>query len=83
MNEIPAHLKQLLLNDANTSRCNKIHLATGWQHFRSYFIEWKWQGVQHKSRLMFRFSLDEEFVEAKSFEEDTLVKLEDCRKKKQ
>lgn len=71
MNEIPEEAKKLLLTEL-ISRLNKIHLAIGWAHFKGWFIEWKWQGEQFKSRLMFRFSPDEEFVAAKSFDEDLL-----------
>jgi hypothetical protein len=62
------------LMSEETSRQNKLWLATSWAHFKGWFIEWKWQGVPMRSRLMFRFGPNEDFVAAKSFEEDVLIK---------
>lgn len=71
MIRIPQSARQVLMSDT-TSRLNKIHLAIGWEHFNGWFIEWKWQGQELNSRLLFRFGPDEPFVAAKSFDEDIL-----------
>jgi hypothetical protein len=58
-----------------TSRPNKLWLAIAWTHFKGYFIEWKWQGAEFRSRMMFKFSPDEPFVPAKSYEDDIVPTL--------
>ncbi len=69
------------LLSSDTSRQNKIWLATGWSHFHGWYIEWKWKDRPMRSRMMFRFSPDEEFVEAKSFDEDVKVKFKSGKDK--
>jgi len=66
-----AHRKVLLSSD--TSRLNKIHLVTGWTHFRGWFCDWRWKGGFLRSRLEFCFEPGGKFFEAKSFDEDVLV----------
>lgn len=74
MNTIPkAHIQALMSSD--TSRLNKIHLAIGWAHFNDWFIDWKWAGTPMQSRLMFRFAPEDNFVAAKSFDEDIVPTL--------
>lgn len=82
MDRIPEAHRRLLMSD-DTSRQNKIWLAEGWRHFRGWFIEWRWAGdpPAHgsqvmRSRLQFRFGPDEEFVSARSFDEDVVPTFE-------
>jgi hypothetical protein len=76
------HIKSLISTD--TSRQNKLWLVESWKHFHNWFIEWKWQGEPYNSRLMFRFSETEDFIVAKSFDEDILptYEFDDKRKSK-
>jgi len=78
---IPNHLKQSLLSELS-SRQNKIWMVTAWQHFRPFYIEWKWAGEQFKSRMLFQFIVDGPWIEAKSFEEDVLPKYKFGKEKK-
>lgn len=55
-----------------SSRQNKLWLITGWRHFHNWYIDWKWAGEPFKSRMLFRFSPDEKWIVAKSFEDDLL-----------
>jgi hypothetical protein len=55
-----------------SSKQNKLHLITGWTYFKNWYIEWKWAGDPYKSRMLFKFSPDDKWIEAKSFEEDLL-----------
>lgn len=58
-----------------SSRRNKLWLVGGYQSVGLY-VEWKWQGEPFRSRLLFQFAPDEEFVRAKSYEEDIQPFLE-------
>lgn len=69
--EITPQAKRALLSK-DTSRQNKLWLVAGWTHFHGWFIEYKWKGVLGNSRLLFRFSENENFTEAESFDEDVL-----------
>lgn len=74
MNILPKEFRKILLS-SDTSRQNKIYLAQGWttSKYCNYFLEWKWQGLQFRSRLFFKFEVDGEYFKAKSFEEDILI----------
>jgi hypothetical protein len=69
--QIPDAAKQALLSKY-VSRLNKIHLVIGWTHFRNWYIDWKWAGNPYRSRMLFRFSPDGNWVQAESFEEDLM-----------
>ena len=69
--KIPDSCRSALLSDY-TSRPNKLWLVISWQHFRDFYVEWKWQGEPYRSRMMFQFSVDGPWVVARSFEEDRL-----------
>ena len=58
-----------------TSLLNKMHLVIGWTYFKKWYIEWRWMGEPYNSRMQFRFGPEEEWVIAKSFEEDMLPKF--------
>lgn len=66
--------RELLLGSA-TSRCNKMHLAAAWG------VEWRWAGSGPSasgvmaSRML--FLIDNEWLEAKSWDEDVRPKLKD------
>ncbi len=77
---LPKEFRHSLMS-SDTSRPNKMHLFFGWTQLDGYWIEYKWKGEPLKSRIMFRFSPEEEFIEAKSFEEDIHVHLKDFRSK--
>jgi hypothetical protein len=68
---IPDHLRKSILSEFS-SRQNKLWMVTAWQHFRPFYIEWKWAGEAFKSRMLFQFQPNGPWVEAKSFEEDVL-----------
>ena len=68
---IPEVNRKLLLG-SDTSRLNKIHLATGWAHFHSWYIQWRWAGAFLRSCLEFQFTADGPWIQAKSFDEDVL-----------
>lgn len=67
--QIPNTLKNILLGK-NTSRQNKLWLITAWKHFENWYIDYKWAGEPMKSRMLFKFSPEDKWIEAKSFEED-------------
>lgn len=69
--ETPIPNRQILLGKY-TSQQNKVWLATGWSHFRNWYIDWKWVGRPFRSRMLFRFSSGDVWVRAESFEEDLL-----------
>jgi hypothetical protein len=69
--QIPISSRKTLLGKY-TSRQNKLHLITGWKHFHHWYVEWKWAGDPYKSRMLFSFSPEDKWVEAKSFDEDIL-----------
>jgi len=77
---IPDHLRKALLSDY-VSRPNKIWIAISWQHFRDFYLEWKWAGDPWRSRLLFQFSLNGPWVEAKSYEEDRAILLKSGKEK--
>ena len=56
------------LMSQDTSRMNKLWLAQGWKH-DGMLVEWKWQGAEHKSRLLFSFD-GGPFLKAKSYDDD-------------
>jgi hypothetical protein len=64
-----------VLLSADGSRCNKMHLAVGWG-----FV-WKWEGDgpepngTMRSRML--FWIDDEWVRAKSWDEDVRPLLRD------
>jgi hypothetical protein len=72
---IPISNKKVLLGKY-TSRLNKLHLIIGWTHFRNWYIEWKWAGDPYRSRMMFRFDPDDNWIQAESFEEDLMLTYE-------
>lgn len=79
---IPSEHRETLLSKY-TSRHNKIWCAIGWKHFHDWHLEWKWKGEPFRSRLMFQFEPDGDFIMAKSYEEDVWPKLKwDNPKKK-
>ena len=51
---------------------HKLHLIFGWTHFNNWYIEWKWAGDPFRSRMLFKFSPDDNWIQADSFEEDLL-----------
>jgi len=55
-----------------SSRQNKLWLVTGWQYFKPWYIDWKWAGEPFKSRMLFKFAPDGEWIRAESFDEDML-----------
>lgn len=71
------------LMSSDTSRQNKLWLATAWKRAYPWFIEWRWAGAYMRSRLCFRFAPDEAFESAKSFDEDIVPTFQfgDGRKK--
>lgn len=68
-------VRRRALLSSQTSRQNKLWLATAWHHFDQVFLEWKWRGDYMRSRLCFRFAPGEEFVDAKSYDEDVVPTL--------
>ncbi len=76
----PARRRALLSSE--TSRQNKLWLATAWQQCDGIFIEWRWRGEYMNSRLCFRFGPDEAFVDAKSYDEDVVPTLKFGKEKK-
>jgi hypothetical protein len=62
------HEQRRALLTADTSRINKIHLATGWR------IPWRWSGLMFRSRI--EVQLDGKWRKCKSFDEDVFAKLE-------
>lgn len=66
---IPADRRHALMS-TDTSRQNKLWLATAWAHAYGWFIEWRWAGHPMRSRLLFRFAPDDAFQPAASFDED-------------
>ena len=69
---LPEKFQKVLLGD-DTSKPNKLWLAIGWS--RDYYIEWRWQSIEQYSRLQFKFSQEDQWLTAKSHEEDVLPKL--------
>ena len=74
------HRKALL--SEYSSKQNKLWLIAGWQYFKPWYFDWKWAGEPIKSRMLFRFSPDGPWIQAKSFEEDLLptYKFDEDRK---
>ena len=79
---ITPEAKQVLLGK-HTSRQNKLYLITGWIYFKKWYIEWKWAGEPYNSRMLFKFNPNEEWVMAKSFDEEVLPKYKFGKEKKQ
>jgi hypothetical protein len=79
---IPSTNRNALMS-SDTSRQNKLWLATAWAHAYPWFLEWKWAGRYMRSRLLFRFAPGDEFQRAESFDEDIVPTFEfgDGRKK--
>lgn len=69
--KIPNSYRKALLSKY-CSRMNKLHLIAGWTYFNNWYIDWKWAGEPHKSRMLFKFWPDEDWVQAESFEEDLM-----------
>jgi len=88
--EIPESRRRLLMSE-ETSRQNKLWLATGWRHHHGWFIEWKWAGTPPdfrtggamRSRLMFRFAPKGKFESARSFDEDVAPTFEFGKERRQ
>lgn len=80
METLPNNLKNILLG-TGTSKPNKLWLAISWQ--QKYYLEWKWMGDPLFSRLAFKFSPNEDFKVAKSFEEDIHSKMKFLREMKE
>lgn len=72
MESLPAHFRSVLMG-TDTSKPNKLWLAIAWKS--KYYLEYKWQSEPLRSRLMFKFEVNEQFKEAKSFEEDIHSKM--------
>ena len=68
---IPDSARRALLSKYS-SRRNKMHLMIGWKHFHGWYIDLKWEGEPFESRMLFRFSPEGPWVQAKSFDEDLL-----------
>lgn len=68
---IPDSARRALLSKYS-SRRNKMHLVIGWKYFHNWYIDLKWEGEEFESRMLFRFSPDGPWVQAKSFDEDML-----------
>lgn len=66
-------MRQALLGK-QTSRHNKFWLVAEYKR-QGLFVEWKWAGAAWKSRLLFRFGPEENFVPSKSYEEDVVPTL--------
>ena len=79
--QIPKGAREALLSKYS-SRRNKMHLFIGWTHFRNYYIDLKWEGEEFESRMLFRFSPDGPWVQAKSFDEDMLPTFKFCKEDK-
>lgn len=73
MISLPTTLKRCLLSEDN-SKPNKLWMAIAWQAV-GYYIDWRWQGIEKYSRLQFRFSENEDWLTAKSHEEDVMPKM--------
>jgi hypothetical protein len=78
---MPVRLRHALMS-SDTSRQNKLWLATAWKHAYPWFLEWKWAGAYMRSRLCFRFAPDAEFTAAESFDEDVVPTFEFSGRKK-
>jgi hypothetical protein len=73
MKFLPKEFQKVLLSSDN-SRQNKIWLATGWQA-QGYYIDWIWEARPYFSRMLFKFSPNENHIKAKSFDEDIFIKF--------
>ena len=70
---LPDKRRKLLLSE-DTSKPNKLWGAIAWW-YEGYYVDWRWSGVEKYSRLQFKFGEHEEWLTAKSHEEDVLPKL--------
>jgi hypothetical protein len=72
--------RKLLLSE-DTSKPNKLWGAIAWW-YEGYYVDWQWQGVEKYSRLQFKFGEHDEWLTAKSHEEDVLPKMKFAVNKK-
>ena len=65
---IPRHMRQALVHDT-ISHINKLHIAIGRKSIGEY-VEYKFDGDNIRSRMLFQFEPDGLWHKAKSFELD-------------
>ena len=70
---IPRHMRQALVHDT-ISHINKLHIAIGRKSIGEY-VEYKFDGDNIRSRMLFQFEPDGSWHKAKSFELDVWPNL--------